>query len=125
MVETLNIHSIVFEITNRLGFGKDAGLIIAILIFLILMTLDHAYVLLGSKAFLVLSLGVGLLSTLLFYVSAEQVNLGNAPETTRLICLMGRMLLFSTAMVVSCRLLKIKVLDPIAKKNMQREFEKI
>lgn len=125
MVEALKIHSILFEITDRMGLGKDMGLIIAILVFLILMTLDYTYVLLGIKVCLASSTGLGLFSGLLLHMAAAQVNLGDTPEVMHITRLLLCIVLLNTAMCVGYRVLKVKILDPIAEKNVQKEFEQL
>lgn len=123
MVEALNIHSIVFDIADRMGLGKDIGLAITIFILLILVIFDYAYIFSGIKVYLVLHAGVGLFGVLLLHSAAIKVNLNGTPEVTHITHFLICAVLLSTAIVAGHRALKTKILDPIYEKNAQKDFE--
>ena len=123
MVEALKIHSILFEITDRMGYGRDLGLVIAVCMFAIFMLLDCIYVLFGSKRYLIVGTGFGLICTLSMYMAAIKVNLSDKVEVLQIVHMLIEAMVFNIIITLSCHLFKMKLLDPIAERISQKEFE--
>lgn len=122
MVETLKLHSVLFEITDCMGYGKDMGLVIAVCVFAALMILDYAHILSGNKRYLVMVIGFGLGCILSMYMAAVKVNFNDMAEVLRMVHILVEAMVFNIIITVSGHLLKIKILDPIAERNSQKEF---